>query len=42
MQPAISDRSRRILGVIALLAAAGIAVSSVSPAAHYANSKTSY
>ncbi|PYX79564.1 MAG: hypothetical protein DMG70_27345 [Acidobacteria bacterium] len=42
MQPAMSDRSRRILGVIALLAVAGIAVSSVSLAHHYAKSKTSY
>jgi len=38
----MSDRSRRILGVIALLAVAGIAVSSVSLAHHYAKSKTSY
>jgi vitamin-K-epoxide reductase (warfarin-sensitive) len=42
MQPAMSDRSRRILLVIALLAVAGIAVSSVSLAHHYAKSKTSY
>src|SRR5207237_269492 len=42
MQPAMTDRSRRILGVIALLAVAGIAVSSVSLAHHYAKSKTSY
>src|SRR5207244_7015463 len=42
MQPAMTDRSRRILLVIALLAVAGVGVSSVSLAHHYAKSKTSY
>ncbi|HKN36083.1 MAG TPA: vitamin K epoxide reductase family protein [Terriglobales bacterium] len=38
----MTDRSRRILLVIALLAVAGVGVSSVSLAHHYAKSKTSY
>jgi uncharacterized membrane protein len=42
MQSAMTDRSRRILLVIALLAVAGVAVSSVSLVHHYAKSKSSY
>jgi vitamin-K-epoxide reductase (warfarin-sensitive) len=42
MQLAMSNRSRRILLIIALLAVAGVAVSSLSLAHHYAKSKSSY
>jgi uncharacterized membrane protein len=42
MQFAMTDHSRHILLVIALLAVAGVAVSSVSLAHHYAKSKSSY
>jgi uncharacterized membrane protein len=42
MQSAMSGRSHRILLIIALLALAGIAVSSVSLVHHYAKSKSSY
>ncbi|HYL11649.1 MAG TPA: vitamin K epoxide reductase family protein [Terriglobales bacterium] len=38
----MSNRSRRILLIIALLAVAGVAVSSLSLAHHYAKSKSSY
>jgi uncharacterized membrane protein len=42
MQPAISSRSRRIWLALALLAAAGAGVSSVSLYHHYGASQTSY
>jgi vitamin-K-epoxide reductase (warfarin-sensitive) len=42
MQLAMSNRSRRILLIIALLAVAGIAISSLSLVHHYAKSKSSY
>jgi uncharacterized membrane protein len=42
VQPAVSVRARRICLAIALLAAAGIAVSSVSLYHHYGKDKTTY
>lgn len=42
MQPALSATGNKILIVIAVLACAGIVVSSVSLAHHYARSKTSF
>jgi uncharacterized membrane protein len=42
MQPAMSSSSRRVFQLIAILALAGIAVSSVSLHHHYGTSQTSY
>ena len=42
MQPAVSSTARKIFLVIAVLALAGVIVSSISLAHHYGHSKTSY
>jgi uncharacterized membrane protein len=42
MQPAMTSSSRRVFQLIAILALAGMAVSSVSLHHHYGTSKTSY
>jgi vitamin-K-epoxide reductase (warfarin-sensitive) len=42
MLPAVNSLSRRLMTLIALLAVAGIGVSSVSLQHHYASSKTEY
>src|ERR1700719_4826988 len=42
MQPAMSSAERRVFQVIAALALAGVAVSSVSLQHHYATSQTNY
>jgi len=42
MRPAVNPLVRRLMNVVAILAVAGIAVSSVSLQHHYAKSKTEY